>query len=248
MNKVAIVTGASRGIGAATAARLAADGYDVCINYLSNEPAALEVCESIIRQDVKCIAVKADIAIEADVTRLFDTVDQQLGTPFALVNNAGILFQQCGITEMSAERINAVLATNVTGYFLCCQQAVTRMSTKLGGSGGVIVNVSSAAARLGSAGEYVDYAASKGAVDTLTVGLANEVADEGIRVNGVRPGFIYTDMHSSGGEPNRVERLKHSLPIKRGGQPEEVAAAIAWLVSDESSYTTGSFIEVSGGR
>ncbi|MEM8498578.1 MAG: SDR family oxidoreductase [Pseudomonadota bacterium] len=248
MNKVAIVTGASRGIGAATALRLAADGYDVCINYLSNESAALEIHESIIRHGVRCIYVQADIAIEADVARLFDTVDQRLGTPYALVNNAGILFQQCRVSELNAERINAVLATNVTGYFLCCKQAVTRMSTKRGGYGGVIVNVSSAASRLGSAGEYVDYAASKGAVDTLTIGLANEVADEGIRVNGVRPGFIYTDMHSSGGEPNRVNRLKHSLPIKRGGKPEEVAAAIAWLVSDASSYTTGSFIEVSGGR
>lgn len=248
MNKVAIVTGASRGIGAATAVRLATDGFDVCISYLSNESAALELCESIVHHGVKCISVQADIAIEADVVRLFDTVDQQLGTPYVLINNAGILFQQCRVAEMNAERINTVLATNVTGYFLCCKEAVTRMSTKFGGRGGVVVNVSSAAARLGSAGEYVDYAASKGAVDTLTIGLAHEVADEGIRVNGVRPGFIYTDMHSSGGEPNRVDRIKHSLPIKRGGQPEEVAAAISWLVSDESSYTTGSFIEVAGGR
>lgn len=248
MNKVAVITGSSKGIGAATAIRLASDGYDVCVNYLSNEEAANNVVEKVKSYGVKAIAVKADISSEVEVELLFTTLEQQLGTPFALVNNAGILLKQSRVVDMTAERINRVLMTNVTGYFLCCKEAVSRMSTKNGGSGGVIVNVSSAASRIGAGGEYVDYAASKGAIDTLTLGLASEVADEGIRINCVRPGFIYTDMHASGGEPNRVDRLKKMLPIKRGGKPEEVAAAISWLVSNESSYTTGSFIDVSGGR
>ncbi len=248
MNKTAIITGSSKGIGAATAIRLASEGYDICVNYLSNEVAAKNIVETVKTHGVNAIAVKADISSEKEVEMLFQTVDQKLGKPFVLVNNAGILFKQSRVVEMTAERINKVLMTNVTGYFLCCKEAITRMSTKNGGHGGVIVNVSSAASRIGSGGEYVDYAASKGAIDTLTIGLASEVAEEGIRVNCVRPGFIYTDMHKSGGEPNRVDRLKGFLPIKRGGQPEEVAAAISWLVSSESSYTTGSFIEVSGGR
>lgn len=248
MNKIAIITGSSKGIGAATAIRLASDGYDIGVNYLSNEAAAKNVVETIKTYGVNAISVKADISSEKDVDMLFKKIDQELGKPFVLVNNAGILFQQGRVVDMTAERINKVLMTNVTGYFLCCKEAVARMSTNHGGQGGVIVNVSSAASRTGSGGEYVDYAASKGAIDTLTLGLASEVAEEGIRVNCVRPGFIYTDMHESGGEPNRVDRLKNSLPIKRGGQPEEVAAAISWLVSSESSYTTGSFIEVSGGR
>lgn len=248
MRKVAIITGSSKGIGAATAIRLASDGYDVCVNYLSNENAADEVAHIAKSYGVNAISVKADISSETDVKQLFEKVGQALGNPYALVNNAGILFQQSRVAEMSAERINQVFKINVTGYFLCCKEAILRMSTKSGGHGGVIVNVSSAASRIGSGGEYVDYAASKGAIDTLTLGLASEVAEEGIRVNGVRPGFIYTDIHKSGGEPNRVDRLKELLPLKRGGQPEEVAAAISWLVSSESSYTTGSFIEVSGGR
>lgn len=248
MNKVAIVTGSSRGIGAATAIRLASEGYDICVNYLSNKQAAKNVVDTIKNYGVNAISIKADISSEKEVAMLFQKTDQELGKPFALINNAGILFKQSRIVDMTAERINKTLMTNVTGYFLCCKEAINRMSTKQGGCGGVIVNVSSAASRIGSAGEYVDYAASKGAIDTLTVGLALEVAGEGIRVNGVRPGFIYTQMHESGGEPNRVDRLKETLPIKRGGQPEEVAAAISWLVSPESSYTTGSFIDVSGGR
>lgn len=248
MNRIAIVTGSSKGIGAATALRLASDGYDLCINYVSNEMAANEIVEQCKSRGVKAISVRADISSETDVNSLFDEVDQKLGRPYALVNNAGILFQQKRVVDMTAERINRVLTTNVTGYFLCCKQAIARMSIDRGGDGGVIVNVSSAASRIGGAGEYVDYAASKGAIDTLTLGLAAEVAKEKIRVNCVRPGFIYTDMHASGGEPNRVDRLKESLPIQRGGKPEEVASAISWLVSDESSYTTGSFIDVSGGR
>jgi NAD(P)-dependent dehydrogenase (short-subunit alcohol dehydrogenase family) len=246
--KVAVITGASRGIGAATAQRLATDGYDLCINFNSDEKAANEVVLQARNHGVRAIAVQANIASESDVARLFNTVDIELGTPQALINNAGILFQQCRVSEMSANRINQILTTNVTGYFLCCKEAVLRMSSRQGGSGGTIVNVSSAASRLGAAGEYVDYAASKGAIDTLTVGLAKEVADEGIRVNCVRPGQIYTDMHASGGESDRVDRVKNSVPMQRGGLPDEVAAAIAWLVSDESAYTTGSFIEVSGGR
>ena len=248
VKKIAIITGASRGIGAATATRLASDGYNICVNYLTDAKAADSVVETAKSHGVQAIAVQADIALEADVERLFNTTDKELGSPYALINNAAILFQQSRVIDMNAERINKLLATNVTGCFLCCKQAVARMSTARGGAGGVIVNVSSAASRIGSGGEYVDYAASKGAVDTLTLGLATEVADEGIRVNCVRPGFIYTQMHASGGEPERVERVKGSVPLKRGGQPEEVAAAIAWLVSGESSYTTGSFIEVSGGR
>jgi NAD(P)-dependent dehydrogenase (short-subunit alcohol dehydrogenase family) len=215
---------------------------------LSNKGAAQKVVQEAIALGVNAMAVKADVSCEAQVAELFSTVDKNMGKPFALVNNAGILFQQSRLVDMSAERINKVLKTNVTGYFLCCKEAIARMSTKCGGAGGVIVNVSSAAARIGAAGEYIDYAASKGAVDTLTIGLASEVADEGIRVNCVRPGLIYTEMHASGGEPDRVERLKDSLPLKRGGTAEEVAAAISWLVSSDSSYTTGAFIEVSGGR
>lgn len=248
MSKIAIVTGSSKGIGAATAIRLASDGYDVCVNFHSDESAANEIVELSKIHGVRAISVRADISSEFDVKRLFETVDTELGCPSVLINNAGILFQQARIVDMSAERINKTLTTNVTGYFLCCKEAIVRMSVKYGGRGGVIVNVSSAASRIGSGGEYVDYAASKGAIDTLTIGLATEVADECIRVNCVRPGFIYTDMHKSGGEPDRVNRIKETLPLKRGGKPEEVAAAISWLVSDESSYTTGSFIEVSGGR
>ena len=248
MNKVAIITGASRGIGAATAVRLASDGFDVCVNYLSDQKAAEQVVDEVSAHGGRAIAVQADVASEPDVATLFETVDKQLGAPWALINNAGILFQQAKLVDMDVERIDKVLRTNVTGAFLCCREAVRRMSNRLGGQGGVIVNVSSAASRIGSANEYIDYAASKGALDTLTVGLANEVADEGIRVNAVRPGFIYTDMHASSGEPGRVDRLKKGLPMQRGGQPEEVAAAISFLVSDESSYTTGAFIEVSGGR
>lgn len=254
MTKVAIITGASRGIGAATAVRLASDGFDICVNYLSSEQAATEVVEQAQAgaktngKNINAISIQADISSEQDVNRLFETVDRELGTPYVLVNNAGILFQQCRVEEMNADRINKTLTTNVTGCFLCCREAVTRMSTKKGGDGGVIVNLSSAAARIGSAGEYVDYAASKGAIDTLTLGLAAEVADEGIRVNAIRAGFIYTDMHKSGGEPGRVDRLASTLPMKRGGQPAEVAAAISWLVSEESGYTTGSFLDVSGGR
>ncbi|MBX2847683.1 MAG: SDR family oxidoreductase [Acidiferrobacterales bacterium] len=246
--KVAVVTGASRGIGAATAIRLSLEGFDVCVNYLQDEMAASEVAKTIVSNGRKAIAVQADVSNAQQVARLFSKVDADLGVISALVNNAGILLPQSRLVDTSADRINKIFAANVTSQFLCCKEAVLRMSTKQGGSGGVIVNVSSRAAKIGAANEYIDYAASKGAIDTLTIGLAGEVADEGIRVNGVRPGYIYTQMHAAGGEPDRVNRLKNNLPMKRGGHPEEVAAAIAWLISNESRYTTGSFIEVSGGR
>jgi len=248
MEKVALITGSSRGIGAATALRMASDGYAICVNFFRNKKHAEDVVAKITALGSRAIAVQADVSTEADVKLLFNAIDSKLGRIDVLVNNAGILLPQMRIESMTAERINRILTTNVTGYFLCSREAIRRMSTKHGGPGGVIVNVSSAAARIGSGGEYVDYAASKGAIDTFTLGLATEIAAEGIRVNGVRPGFIYTDIHADGGEPDRVDRIKHQLPLQRGGRAEEVAAAIAWLVSDESSYTTGAFIEVSGGR
>lgn len=248
MNKIMIVTGGSRGIGAATALLAAQRGYAVCVNYLHSREAADAVVRSIEKIGRHAIAVAADIASEPDVVRLFETVDKELGRLTALVNNAGILEKQTRLDGIDAARLNRVFATNVTGSFLCSREAVLRMSTKHGGEGGGIVNVSSRASQIGSPGEYIDYAASKGAIDSLTVGLAKEVAEEGIRVNAVRPGFIYTDMHASGGEPNRVDRVKAFAPMKRGGTAEEVAAAILWLLSDEASYITGTFIDVSGGR
>lgn len=248
MEPVMIVTGGSRGIGAATARMAAARGYAVCVNYLRNHEAADEVVAAIEGEGGRAVAVAADVSREPDVVRLFAEVDEALGPVTALVNNAGILERQARVEEMTAERLHRVLTANVTSCFLCAREAVRRMSTRHGGSGGAIVNVSSAASRLGSAGEYVDYAASKGAVDTLTIGLAQEVAGEGIRVNAVRPAFIYTDIHALGGEPGRVDRVKGSVPLRRGGQPEEVARAILWLLSDEASYSTGIFIDVSGGR
>ena len=248
MDEVLIITGASRGIGAATARIAGRSGYAVCVNYLKNKAAAQQVVEEIKADGGRALAVAADISQEDEVVKLFRTVDDKLGKISALVNNAGILETQMRIENMDAARLNRVFLTNITGSFLCAREAVKRMSTKNGGKGGAIVNVSSAAARLGSAGEYVDYAASKGAIDTFTRGLAQEVAEEGIRVNAVRPGVIDTDIHASGGEPGRVERVKASVPMKRGGSAEEVAKAIMWLLSSESSYTTGSLLEVSGGR
>ncbi len=248
MDEVLIITGASRGIGAATARIAGRSGYVVCVNYLKNKAAAKQIVEEINADGGRALAVGADISREEEVVKLFCTVDDKLGKISALVNNAGILETQMRIEDMNAARLNRVFLTNVIGSFLCAREAVKRMSTKNGGKGGAIVNVSSAAARLGSAGEYVDYAASKGAVDTFTRGLAQEVAEEGIRVNAVRPGVIDTDIHASGGEPGRVERVKASIPMKRGGSAEEVAKAIMWLLSSESSYTTGSLLEVSGGR
>lgn len=248
MNKVLVVTGGGRGIGAATATLAGARGYRVCVNYKQNREAASRVVAAIEESGGRAIAVAGDVSIEADVVRLFEAVDEQLGTIGALVNNAGILETQMRLDAMDASRLERVFATNVVGAFMCAREAVRRMSTRHGGTGGAIVNVSSGAARLGSPGEYIDYAASKGAIDTMTIGLSREVAEEGIRVNAVRAGFIYTEMHASGGEPNRVDRVKAFVPMKRGGTPEEVANAIFWLLSDEASYTTGTFIDVSGGK
>jgi NAD(P)-dependent dehydrogenase (short-subunit alcohol dehydrogenase family) len=247
MDGTLIVTGGGRGIGAATARLAAQRGYAVCVNYLRNREAADGVVGDIVRGGGKALAVAGDVAKEADVLRLFDTA-ATLGRISALVNNAGILERQTRLDDMEAARFERVFATNITGSFLCAREAVKRMSTRRGGKGGGIVNVSSMASRLGSPGEYVDYAASKGAIDSLTIGLAREVAEEGIRVNAVRPGVIYTEIHASGGEAGRVERVKAAVPMKRGGKPEEVAHAILWLLSDESSYSTGAFIDVSGGR
>ncbi len=248
MNEVLIVTGGSRGIGAATARIAGRSGYAVCVNFLKNKAAAKQIVDKINADGGHAIAVGADISKEEEVLELFSTVDDSLGKISALVNNAGILERQMRIEDMDATRLNRVFLTNITGSILCAREAVKRMSIKNGGNGGTIVNLSSAAARLGSPGEYIDYAASKGAIDTFTRGLAQEVAEDGIRVNAVRPGVIETDIHASGGEPGRVERIKDTIPLKRGGQPEEVAKAIMWLLSSDSSYTTGSLLEVSGGR
>ena len=247
-NAVMIVTGGARGIGAATALAAAREGYAVCVNYLSNAAAAEAVVKEIVQAGGRAIAVQGDVAKEADVIRMFDAAARELGYVTVLVNNAGILERQTRLDDMEAARFERVFATNITGSFLCAREAVKRMSTRHGGKGGAIVNVSSMASTLGSPGEYVDYAASKGAVDSMTIGLSKEVAGEGIRVNAVRPGVIYTEIHASGGEPGRVDRVKAAVPMKRGGQPEEVARAILWLASDEASYTTGGFINVSGGR
>ena len=247
-NGFVLVTGGSRGIGAATAMLAAERGYDVCIGYRDRAESAQAVVRDCERIGVRALAVAADVAQERDVLRLFATAADRLGPLTALVNNAGVLDRQSKVVDLSAERIERILAVNVLGAFLCAREAVRAMSTGNGGAGGSIVNVSSRAAVLGGAGEYVDYAASKAAVDTLTVGLSREVADQGIRVNAVRPGLIDTEIHASGGEPGRVERLSSSVPMQRGGRSEEVAEAVLWLLSDQASYVTGSVIDVSGGR
>lgn len=223
-------------------------GYRVCINYLSKREAAEQVAGRIRQGGGECEVIQGDVSDEASVVELFEAFDKRFGRLDALVNNAGTLETQGRLDEMDAGRLGRVFTSNVTSCFLCAREAVRRMSSRYGGAGGSIVNVSSVAARTGSPGEYVDYAASKAAVDALTIGLSKEVADEGIRVNAVRPGFIYTDIHASGGEPGRVDRLKAGIPMKRGGQAEEVAAAILWLLSEEASYTTGAFIDIAGGR
>jgi len=247
MSGVVLVTGASRGIGAATARLAAQRRYVVCVNYLRGSEEAHALVDEIAAHGGRATAVQADVSSESDVVALFESVDR-IGRLTALVNNAGILEHQRTLLDMDAARLTRVLATNVVGSMLCAREAVRRMSTALGGPGGAIVNVSSAAARSGSPNEYIDYAASKGAIDTFTRGLALEVAALGIRVNGVRPGFIHTDIHARGGEPGRVERLRPSIPLGRGGTPDEVARAVLWLLSEESSYTTGSILDVAGGR
>ena len=248
MSGIMLITGASRGIGAETALLAARNGFDVCVNFQNDEDAAIAVVEAVEEEGQRAIAVQANVAIESEVANLFKTVDRSLGRLTALVNNAAILEQQTDFENISLQRLKRVFDINVGGSFLCAREAVLRMSYKHGGDGGTIVNMSSRAALLGSAHEFVDYAASKGAIDSMTIGLANEVGGQGIRVNAVRPGLIYTDMHASAGEPGRVDRLKAGVPMERGGLPIEVAKAILWLSSDDSAYTTGSFIDVSGGR
>ena len=247
MNKTILITGGSRGIGAATALLAGENGYNVCVNYIKNEGAAKSIVNEIIKKGGNAIAYKADVSSEKDVIKLFEQIDKDFGKINALVNNIGVLEKQSRVEDLELNRLQRILKYNIISCFLCSKEAIKRMSTKNGGKGGGIVNVSSIASKTGSPNEYVDYAASKGAIDTLTIGLSKEVASENIRVNAVRPGFIYTDIHSDGGEENRVNRIKDSLPMKRGGKPEEVANAILWLLSDESSFSTGIFIDITGG-
>ena len=243
-----LITGGSRGVGAATARLAAAQGYDVAISYVSNEAAALGVVADVQALGRRALAIRADSADPAQVAQLFAAIDQTFGRIDVLVNNAAIIALQSRFEDLDFTRMQRIFAINAIGPMLCAQHAVKRMSLRHNGTGGSVINVSSASARLGSPNEYVDYAASKGALETFTIGLSKEVAREGIRVNCVRPGHIYTDMHASGGEPGRVDRVKANLPMQRGGQPEEVAQAIAWLVSDSASYVTGSFIDLAGGK
>jgi NAD(P)-dependent dehydrogenase (short-subunit alcohol dehydrogenase family) len=242
---VLVVTGGGRGIGAETARLAAERGYKVAVNYRENRDAAVALIKTL---KGKAIAIQADVASEPDVVRLFETVDRELGPVTALVNNAGVVDRGTRVADMTAARIARMFAINVTGSFLCAREAVKRMSTRLGGKGGAIVNVSSIASRLGGGGEYVDYAAAKGAIDTFTIGLAKEVGPEGIRVNAVRPGIIRTDIHIASGDPARVERIGPTAPLQRAGEAVEVARAIVWLLSDEASYMTGALVDVTGGR
>jgi len=246
-SKVLLVTGSSRGIGAATALLAAKRGYAVCVNYVNDQQAAFKVRDEILSLGAQCIAVRGDVSNEQQVKEVFATIDSQLGAITHLVNNVGILKQKMPMIDMDGERFQQVLLTNVMSHFYCSREAIKRMALSRGGAGGAIVNVSSGASRSGSPFEYVDYAASKGAVDTFTVGLSKEVAADGIRVNCVRPGGIYTDIHADGGEAERVERIAKNFPMKRGGTPKEVANAILWLLSDEASFVTGSFTDLCGG-
>ncbi|MFX1711377.1 SDR family oxidoreductase [Stutzerimonas stutzeri] len=248
MSRVMLITGASRGIGAATARLAAQQGYALCLNYHQRADAANAVLEQVRGMGVTAIAVQADVADETQVLHMFEAIDREFGRLDVLVNNAGMLEQQMRLEQMDAARWTRVLGANVIGSFLCAREAIKRMSTRHGGRGGAIVNLSSVAARLGAPGEYIDYAAAKGAIDSMTLGLAKEVASEGIRVNAVRPGVIHTDIHAAGGEPDRVERVKASVPMGRGGQAEEIAEAILWLASEQASYTSGALLDVAGGR
>ena len=248
MSKVLLITGAGRGIGAETARLAAAHGYSLCLNYLRNEQAANELLETLTKGGHQAIIYQADVGVESEVEAMYRAIDRDLGRLDGLVNNAGILEPQSDLVDMSPDRWRRILETNVVGSFLCAREAIKRMSIRSGGKGGSIVNLSSRAADLGAPHEYIDYAAAKGAIDAMTTGLAKEVGDQGIRVNAVKPGLIYTDIHADGGEAGRVDRLKAGVPMQRGGYTAEVAEAILWLLSDASSYTSGSFIDVSGGR
>ena len=248
MKKTVLITGASRGIGAATALLAAQRGYAVAVNYASNAAAADEVVHRIRASGGEVLAVQADVADEAQVLAMFEKIDVRFGRLDALVNNAGVVDQTSRVDGMTLARLQRMFAINVFGSFLCAGQAVKRMSTKHGGAGGAIVNVSSAASRLGSPGQYVDYAAAKGAIDTFTLGLAKEVAAEGIRVNAVRPGIIETDIHASGGLPNRVRDVAPQVPMQRAGTAQEVAQSIIWLLGDDAAYTTGGLLDIAGGR
>jgi NAD(P)-dependent dehydrogenase (short-subunit alcohol dehydrogenase family) len=246
--KVLLVTGGGRGIGAATSRLAAKAGYRVAINYASNEAAATALVEAIEQAGGEALAIKGDVGSEADIQAMFESIDHAFGPLDALVNNAGVVDRRARVDEMSGARLERMMRINIIGSMLCAREAVKRMSTSHGGKGGAIVNVSSIAARIGGPGEYVDYAASKGAIDSFTIGLAREVAGEGIRVNAVSPGIVDTEIHASGGQPDRVERMRHGVPMQRAGTTEEVAVAILWLLSDGASYTTGANLEVGGGR
>ncbi len=248
MSKLVLITGGSRGIGAATALLAARQGYAVAVNYTTNSLAADEVVRQICQEGGQAIAVQADVAKEAQVLAMFEAIDATLGRLSALVNNAGVVDQTTRVDAISCERLQRMFEVNVFGSFLCAREAVKRMSTRYGGAGGAIVNVSSAAARLGAPGQYVDYAAAKGAIDTFTLGLAKEVAAEGIRVNAVRPGIIDTEIHASGGLPHRARELAPQLPMLRPGTAQEVAESMVWLLGDNASYTTGALLDVAGGR
>jgi len=243
-----LVTGASRGIGAACVRLLARDGYDVAINYARSADAADALAQEVRAAGRQAVTVKADVGIEAEVISMFRALDAQMPPLVGLVNNAGILFAKARLDEMGPDRINDTLRVNVTGSFMCAREAIRRMSTKYGGNGGSIVNLSSAAARIGSPNEFIDYAASKGAIDAMTLGLSKEVGGEGIRVNAVRPGLIHTDIHASSGQPDRIERFQQCVPMGRGGSAEEVAEAVVWLISPAASYVTGALVDVAGGR
>lgn len=246
MNRVLLITGASRGIGAETARQAAKAGFDICINYANNQESAEEVADQVRSHGVRAMTFQADMGIESQINAMFEAVDREMGSLYGLINNAGITGKFCRIDELDIETAQRVIDVNVVGLMICCREAVKRMSTKHGGSGGIIVNISSIASKVGSPGEYVHYAASKGAVDVLTVGLAKEVAKEGIRVNAINPGIVHTDIHANSGRPNRIAEVSGRLPMGRGGQPEEIANAILWLLDDNNTFTSGACIPVAG--